>query len=131
MVPATAASTSPLSSRRVGGIQASDGSWIDAAQKIDGGPSVLYDAVALLTSEDSVQTLAKEPTARDFVSDAFAHFKFIGYSKAAIPLMEKAGIANALDEACITFVETADAVKFVRACRNIRFWDRAGEVNSD
>jgi catalase len=115
----------------VGGIQASDGSWIDAAQKIDGGPSVLYDAVALLTSEDSVQILAKEPTARDFVSDAFAHFKFIGYSKAAIPLMEKAGIANALDEACITLVETADAVKFVRACRNIRFWDRVSEVDSD
>jgi catalase len=49
----------------VGGIRASDGSWIDAAQKIDGGPSVLYDAVALLMSEDGVDTLVQEPTARD------------------------------------------------------------------
>ena len=36
---------------KVGGVTASDGSWIEAAQKIDGGPSVLYDAVVLLPSD--------------------------------------------------------------------------------
>ena len=58
---------------KVGGVEASDGSWIEAKQKIDGGPSVLYDAVALLPSEDGAKNLAKEPAARDFVADAFAH----------------------------------------------------------
>jgi catalase len=115
----------------VGGIKASDGSWIDAVQKIDGGPSVLYDAVVLLISEDGVGNLTKEPTARDFVADAFAHFKFIGYSEAAMLLLEKAGIAAALDEACIRLDEMADAVKFVRSCRSIRFWARGNMGNSD
>ena len=29
----------------VGGVKASDGSWITADEKIDGGPSVVFDAV--------------------------------------------------------------------------------------
>ena len=36
---------------QVGGVEASDGSWVEAKQKMDGGPSVLYDAVALLPSQ--------------------------------------------------------------------------------
>jgi len=35
----------------------SDGSWIDADQMIDGGPSALYDAVALLPSDKAVGDL--------------------------------------------------------------------------
>ena len=35
---------------QVGGVEGSDGSWIEAAQQLRGGPSVLYDAVALLPS---------------------------------------------------------------------------------
>ena len=43
----------------------------------------------------------KESAARDFVADAFAHCKFIGYVEAARPLFEKAGIADSLDEGVI------------------------------
>jgi len=32
----------------VGEVEASDGSWIEAVQQLRGGPSVLYDVVALL-----------------------------------------------------------------------------------
>ena len=38
---------------RVGGIVASDGTRVEAAQKVDGGPSVLYDAVAVVISRVS------------------------------------------------------------------------------
>lgn len=75
---------------------------------IDGGPSVLYDAVALLPSDDAMDMLVQESTARDFVADAFAHCKFIGYSKAIIPLFEKAGIADSLDEGCVTLSSAKD-----------------------
>ena len=34
----------------VGGVEISDGSRVPADQKIDGGPSVLYDAVIVLTT---------------------------------------------------------------------------------
>lgn len=86
---------------KVGGVKVSDGSLIPANQMIDGGPSVLYDAVALLPADDAIDNLVQESTARDFVADAFAHCKFIGYTKSVGPLFEKAGIAESLDEGCI------------------------------
>ena len=56
---------------------------------IDGGPSVLYDAVALLPAEAAMADLLQESTARDFVADAFAHCKFIGYVEAARPCSKR------------------------------------------
>jgi catalase len=111
----------------IGGVQASDGSWVEAAQNIVGGPSVLYDAVAILTSADGVGVLLKESTARDFVADALAHFKFIAYSSSAMPLLEKSGFNGALEEACISLDDTSDPGKFVTACRSLRFWSRTRE----
>ncbi len=115
---------------KVGGVEASDGSWIEAKQKIKGGPSVLYDAVVLLLSEKGAETLVQESTARDFVADAFAHAKFIGYVSAAMPLMEKAGIADSLDKGCIHLEKGEDTSWFVEACRNLRFWEREDKVNA-
>jgi len=109
---------------KVGGVKASDGSWIEAKQKVDGGPSVLYDAVALLPSKDGAQILAKEPAARDFVADAFAHMKFIGYVEAATPLLEKAGVNESRDEGFIRF-DSRDCKPFITACRKLRYWPRS------
>jgi catalase len=109
---------------KVGGVEASDGSWIEAAQKIDGGPSVLYDAVALLPSEDGAKLLAKEPAARDFIADAFAHMKFIGYSEPAMTLFASAGVAENRDEGFIALKGPSDCSTFVSACRQLRYWER-------
>ena len=109
---------------RVGGIEASDGTWVEAGQKIDGGPSVLYDAVAIVTSPDGAEMLAKMPPARDFVADAFAHCKFIAYSEHALPVFEKAGLASDLDGGCSRLASTEDAKKFLKGCAKLRFWER-------
>ncbi|MGE0644422.1 MAG: catalase [Nitrospira sp.] len=108
----------------VGGVEASDGSWIEAAQKIDGGPSVLYDAVALLPSEEGATMLAKEAAARDFVADAYAHMKFIGYVEAATPLLKKAGVHESRDEGFILLESSRGGSEFIEACRKIRYWAR-------
>jgi catalase len=108
----------------VGGVEASDGSWIEAKHKIDGGPSVLYDAVALLPSKEGAELLATQAAARDFVADAFAHMKFIGHAPAAKPLFKKAGVAESMDGGFIALKNGGDAAKFVAACRKLRFWDR-------
>ncbi|MEQ9692527.1 MAG: catalase HPII, partial [Bauldia litoralis] len=102
--------------------------WIEAKQKIDGGPSVLYDAVAILASADQVDLLAKMPPAKDFVSDAFAHCKFIAYSATAMPLLEKAGIADDLDGGCIEVAASGDMAGFVKQCRDVRFWEREASL---
>jgi catalase len=112
----------------VGGVEASDGSWIEADEKIDGGPSVVFDAVAVLLSDAGAQLLADEATARDFVSDAFAHCKFIGYSAAALPLLEKAGTAVSRDGGVIQLGGPADAARFLEACRRLRLWEREAKV---
>ena len=108
----------------VGGVEASDGSWIEAAQKVGGGPSVLYDAVALLPSEECATMLAKEPAARDFVADAYAHMKFIGYVETATPLLKKAGVNESRDDGFILLDGSRGGSEFITACRKIRYWAR-------
>ncbi len=115
----------------IGGVVLDDGAMQPAAQKIDGGPSVLYDAVAILTSQTGVADLAADAAARDFASDAFAHCKFIGFTESAMPLLEKAGVAEALDEACIRLASVKDAAAFIAACAELRYWPRELTVDLD
>jgi catalase len=112
----------------VGGVEASDGSWIEADEKIDGGPSVVFDAVALLPSAEGAMLLAKEPTARDFVADAFAHLKFIGHGEHAAPLLKKASVDEDMDDGFALLGSSADVDHFVQSCRDLRFWQREARV---
>ncbi|MGO7957026.1 catalase [Rhizobium leguminosarum] len=113
---------------KIGGVTLSDGNWIEAHQMIDGGPSVLYDAVALLPSEEGTGDLLKEATARDFVADAFVHCKFIGYVETALPLMQKAGIADSLDEGVMALGAAKDVTAFIKALGKLRVWGREPSV---
>ncbi|TCA98361.1 catalase [Rhizobium leguminosarum bv. viciae] len=113
---------------KIGGVTLSDGNWIEAHQMIDGGPSVLYDAVALLPSAEGTGDLLKEATARDFVADAFVHCKFIGYVETALPLMQKAGIADSLDEGVIALGAAKDVTAFIQALGKLRVWGREPSV---
>ncbi|NNU66445.1 catalase [Rhizobium sp. WYCCWR 11152] len=113
---------------KIGGVTLSDGNWIEAHQMIDGGPSVLYDAVALLPSTEGTGDLLKEATARDFVADAFVHCKFIGYVETALPLMQKAGIADSLDEGVMALGAAKDVSAFIKALGKLRVWGREPSV---
>jgi catalase len=113
----------------VGGVTDSDGNTVPTRQKINGGPSVLYDAVAVLSSAEGAALLAREATARDFVNDAFAHAKFIAYSETAKPLFEKAGMTE-MDGGFVALKSAADAKRFVAACRKLRFWEREAKVHA-
>ncbi|WP_313607157.1 catalase C [Rhizobium sp.] len=113
---------------KVGGVTASNGSFFEAQHMIDGGPSVLFDAVALLPSEAGVEDLLREATARDFVADAFQHCKFIGYSETAFPLLEKAGIANDMDEGVLVLASDASLTTFVEELGKLRIWGREPSI---
>jgi catalase len=108
----------------IGGIEASDGERVAADQKIDGGPSVLYDAVVLLVSEDGAAKLAGHPAARDFVTDAFAHCKLIGYVEAARELFEATGLSGMIDDGFVEIGTVDAAGEFLERCRALRTWDR-------
>ena len=123
-----AGATLEIIAPQIGGVTASDGSTIIAQQKVNGGPSVLYDAVAVLTSPEGTALLLGEATAKDFASDAFAHAKFIAYSSAAIPLLQKAGLSP--DGGCFELAKPADVAPFIEACVRLRFWDREAQVHA-
>ena len=108
----------------VGGVKTSDGSWLEADEKIDGGPSVVFDAVALVLSEKGARELAAMPPARDFVSDALAHKKFIGFTEEAVDLLGLSGPDGAGAEGLVPLDKAADAGRFLTLCRNLRCWTR-------
>ena len=108
----------------VGGVKDSAGTWHDADEKLEGGPSVLFDAVAILPSVEGAKLLTTLPAARDFVADATAHRKFLAYTASAMPLFEKAGVASGIDEGFIALNTPGDCDTFIKACRKLRFWDR-------
>jgi catalase len=107
----------------IGGIEVSDGSQVPADQKIGGGPSVLYDAVVILVSKDGAAQLASMPAASDFVTDAYAHCKFIGYTREAMPLLEASRLAAQADDGFVR-MDQAGAAAFIGRCASLRFWRR-------
>ena len=109
---------------KVGGVKASDGSWIEAKHMIDGGPSVLFDAVALVLSEEGADIISGEAAARDFVADAFVHCKFIAFTSAALPLLQRAGVDPAADEGLIAIDQSKAIATFIQLCRKLRQWSR-------
>jgi len=113
---------------KAGGAVASDGTKILAKHMIDGGPSVLFDAVAILLTEESANLLAGEAAARDFVADAFSHCKFIGFTPGAVPLLAKAGVEPGADEGMLPLADKASARDFIESCRALRLWAREAAV---
>jgi catalase len=108
----------------VGGVRASDGSLREGDQQVDGGPSVLYDLVVLLPSAEAAPSLADKAAARDFVTDAYAHAKFIGYGADAAPLLQATGLSARLDDGMIELADGAAVAPFLSRCRELRFWER-------
>jgi catalase len=113
---------------KIGGVEAADETWIKADHMIDGGPSVLFDAIVLLCSPEGAEYLAGEAAARDFVADAFAHCKFIGFTVDAVPLLRKAGVNPEGDEGLIALDSPKSIAGFFESCRKLRFWDRESNV---
>ncbi|MBB1274415.1 catalase [Psychromonas sp. SR45-3] len=107
----------------IGGAACSKGNHVKAQQAIAGGPSVLYDAVLVLVSNDGADYFAKVPEAKDFISDAYAHKKFIGYTPQAQSLLKTVGLDNVEDNGMINLDDKA-ADSFIKTLRSLRFWKR-------
>ena len=119
-----AGAMSAIIAPHIGGAKLSDGQVKPADEKIDGGPSVAFDAVALVMGEDSAEMLAANKPSQDFVSDAFAHAKFIAYTGAATALFEAVDIDDKIDDGFMNLGGDDDAAGFIEKCGELRFWDR-------
>jgi catalase len=109
---------------KVGGVQLSDGSLLVADGQLAGTPSVLFDAVAIILSDQGVKVLSKESAAIDFVRDAFGHLKAIAVDKGGQALLR---IANVGQDAGV--VDANDKEAFIAAAKT-RQWDREKSVRT-
>jgi catalase len=89
---------------------------------------VLFDAVAILVSQAGTEQLSTDAATKNFISDAYAHLKFIAYTGPATPLLEKARIGTSLDEGFIPLNQAQDITKFLTACKQLRLWSREPHV---
>ncbi|MCH7628794.1 catalase [Novosphingobium sp.] len=115
----------------VGGVALSDGARLAARHKIDGAPSVLFDAVAVVADGEGAALLAADTTAQDFLRDAYAHAKFIAFSDGAMPLVEAAALGTKLDDGFVALRKTGDAAAFLKKAIALRLWKRELDVDLD
>ncbi|WP_295219315.1 catalase [uncultured Brevundimonas sp.] len=108
---------------KIGGARLKDGKTLAADGQLAGSPSVLFDAVAIVLSEDGCAQMLKEGAAVDFAKDAFGHLKAIGHTPESQPLLDKAGVEP--DAGVIDLSKDAEA--FLAPART-RQWDREPKV---
>jgi catalase len=105
---------------KVGKVKLSDGKMVKADGQLAGSPSQLFDAVAVLLSDEGCRMLLREGAAVQWVMDAFGHLKAIAYTEASKPLIDKAGVEP--DDGVAVF-----GGGFLAAAAK-RYWDREPKV---
>jgi catalase len=109
---------------KIGGVTTARGKKLPADQALSGAPSVFFDAVALLPSEEGAALLAKEAAAVDWLRDAFGHLKVIGHVEAAMPVFEKAAVPADADDGVVDLAKSGGIKAFITAAKQHRVWER-------
>jgi catalase len=85
---------------------------------------VLFDAVAIILSDEGAKALSMEGAAIDFVRDAFGHLKAIAVDKGGHALLK---IANVGQDAGV--MDAGDKDAFIAAAKT-RQWEREKSVRT-
>jgi catalase len=108
----------------VGEVKLAAGLKLTVDGQLAGSPSVLFDAVAVILSDEGVKALSMESAAIDFVRDAFGHLKAIAVDKGGQALL---GIANVGQDAGVVDANNKEA--FIAAAKT-RQWNREKSVRT-
>jgi catalase len=87
-------------------------------------PSVLFDAVAVISGAEGDKKLAEDPNAVAFLMDAKRHCKAVGFSD--IPLLSKRA-GGEKGPGIGEFTDSSGVKAFVKAAQTGRFWTREVE----
>jgi catalase len=117
---------------QLGKISTSDGKTLDVEISIEAGPSVLYDAVVVAAGQSSVQTLARDAHALDFIRQQYRHCKPILVIGNGADLFTQADVPTTLPDGsvdqAIVFASTAtledDLSEFKAALAKHRSYER-------
>ncbi|MBW4056005.1 MAG: catalase [Proteobacteria bacterium] len=119
-----AGATVKIVAPKVGGAKRADGSMLAAEGQLAGTPSVLFDAVAVILSDEGAKELSLECAAIDFVRDAFGHLKAIAVDKGGQTLLKAANVGR---DAGI--VDSNNTGAFIAAAKT-RQWEREKSVRT-
>ncbi|OAN55166.1 catalase HPII [Paramagnetospirillum marisnigri] len=119
-----AGATVKIVAPKLGGARLDDGSMRKADGQLAGTPSVLFDAVAIILSEDGAKALSADVAAIDFVRDAFAHLKAMAAGGGGRTLLNAANVG--VDGG---IVDVGALGAFIAAAK-IRQWDREKYVRT-
>lgn len=103
---------------KIGGAKLSDGSILHVDGQLAGTPSVIFDAIAIILSNEGAKILSMDAAAIDFVRDAYGHLKAIGSDMGGKILVQNASVVA---DAGVLSLSEADA--FISAAKT-RQWDR-------
>lgn len=121
-------------SMKRGGFQSAEGPVVPADFFVQGGPSILFDAVVLLGGSQPPAAFLMDAAAKHFAADAFAHLKTIAADDGGVALLAKAGIGQAdFDEAVVPLsakVTPAAISRFVASAARHRLWSREAKVSA-
>jgi catalase len=109
----------------VGGVLTAQGDLLAVDHKVDGGPSILFDAVVVAPSVEGGAQLALQAEAVNFVRDAYGHLKVIGYLASAAPMLVKAGVdANPDNDPGLVSLGQSTLRDFISQASQGRIWKR-------
>ena len=116
-------------SDRLGPISGQGGQSIEAMHTFLTSDSLLFDAIYIAGGKEGVNLIASEPDAKDFVREAYKHFKPIGaVNEGATFLQQSLAIEDLRVPGIVTARSTEELSgfenKFVEAVAAHRFWDR-------
>lgn len=93
---------------------------------ITGGPSVIFDAVAIVAGAAAIAALVGEAAAIAWVGDAFTHGKVIATVAEARPLLDAARVGA--DAGVIELGDAKAIAQFITAAKHGRIWSREAQV---
>jgi catalase len=117
--------TVALITSTIQGEEDASGSLQPGEMALRGAPSVLFDAVVVLSGADGDEQLAQNPNAVSFLMDAYRHGKAIAWS--GIPAL--AAKAQLKPGGGMVDLEGKKGIdEFIESARKTRFWERESET---
>ncbi|MEQ8700030.1 MAG: catalase [Bauldia litoralis] len=109
-------------------VEDDDGNSLEPDHFLEGAPSALFDAIVVAPGPEGAEALAERPIAVDWIREAFSHLKVIGFTDAAEPLLNRAGIAADQDPAIVR-LKGRQVGELIEQAKRHRYWERAKHID--
>ncbi|QDV24604.1 catalase [Aureliella helgolandensis] len=119
--------TVELIAPKIGTTEDSKGKELHPDHFLDGAPSCMFDCVIIAPESSQVPSLAEQASATDWVRDAYAHLKVVGFTAESRPLFEKGSVPFD-NEPGVLELAKGKVDDFIEAAKMHRIWDRESKV---